>query len=150
MLFQPSPELRRLGAMCQTRAGVGMDDMDRLIIFDTELLDPVSNGCLASSQGGAVGLPQHFTRGPGDLKSLLVKTGYNRWFKGFRLPDDLSPEDKAELRDCLTLTEFAVSLSLARVNSWYTVFSMLVPTGLWFSGYSLGYTINRQTQSGPS
>ena len=50
MLFQPSPELRRLGAVCQTRAGVGMDDVDRLIMFDTELLDPVSNGCLASSQ----------------------------------------------------------------------------------------------------
>ena len=104
MLFQPSPELRRLAAVCQTRAGVGMDDMDRLIMFDTELMDPVSNGCLASSQGGAVGLPQHFTRGPGDLKSLLVKTGYNRWFKGFQLPEELSLEDEAELRDCLTLT----------------------------------------------
>ena len=72
LLFQPSPELRRLGAMCQTRAGVGMDDMDRLIMFDTELLDPVSNGCLASSQGAAVGLPQHFTSGPGQCSPLSL------------------------------------------------------------------------------
>ena len=140
--------------MCQTRAGLGTDDIDRLIMFDTELMDPVSNGCLASSQGGAVGLPQHFTRGPGDLRSLLVKTGYNRWFKGFRLPADLSPEDEAELRDCLTLTreetEFAVSLSMARVNSWYSVYGFVIPPGLWVCGYSLGHTINRQAQSGSS
>ena len=38
-----------------------------------------------------------------------MKTGYNRWFKGFRLPADLSPEDEAELRDCLTLTREEIS-----------------------------------------
>ena len=98
--------------------------------------------------------PGYIPSGPEDLSSLLVKTGYNRWFKGFRLPANLSQEDEAELRDCLTLskeeTEFAVSLSMARVNSWYSVYGFVIPPGLWVCGYSLGHTINRQAQSGSS
>ena len=117
-------------ALCQSRARVEVDNMDRLSMFHTELMDPVSNGCLRSAQGAAIGLPQHFTNDNIDLKTLLVKTGYNRqdtpqfnvdticnfelrWFKGFKLPEDLSAEDEAELKSCLTLTkeekEFAVS-----------------------------------------
>jgi len=146
-VLEPSPELRRLSAVCQDRAGLAVDNLDRLIIFNTELLDPVSNGCLRTTQGAAVGLPQHFTAEP-DLKSLLVKTGYNRWFKGFKLPDTLSAEDEAELKSCLTLSQeeikFSVSQSLAKVNSWHSVYGLVVPPCLWLLGYSLGHTINKR------
>ena len=146
--FQPSSELRRVTAVCQARAGVQVDDLDRLITFHTELLDPVSNGCLLSSQGAAIGLPQHFTADTVDLQDLLVKTGYNRWFKGFRLPDSLSKEDEAELVSCLTLSqeekEFGVSQSMARVNSWHSVYQLVVPPVLWFLSYCLGHTVNNR------
>jgi len=146
--LQPGPELRRLMALCQSRARVEVDNMDRLSMFHTELMDPVSNGCLRSAQGAAIGLPQHFTNDNIDLKTLLVKTGYNRWFKGFKLPEDLSAEDEAELKSCLTLTkeekEFAVSQRMAAVNSWHSVYHLVMPPVLWLLGYSLGHTVNNK------
>ena len=89
---QPGPEVRGLVAVCQARAGVEGDDLDRLITFTTELLDPVSNGCLSlSRQGAAMGLPHHFTADSLDLKDLLVKTGYNRWERGGSQESQHSP-----------------------------------------------------------
>ena len=72
----------------------------------------------------------------------------NRWFKGFRLPDSLNKEDEAELVSCLTHSqeekEFAVSQSMARVNSWHSVYQMVVPPVLWFLSYCLGHTVNNR------
>ena len=63
-------------------------------IVSSELLDPVTNGFLPTRFGGAVGLPQHMLLEPAkgetiDLKTLQVKTNYNRWFKGFRIPETI-------------------------------------------------------------
>ena len=58
--------------------------------FTSELLDPVTNGSLSCSSGAIIGMPGYMVRdGDQDLSSLAIKTNYNRWFKGFKIPEDI-------------------------------------------------------------
>ena len=58
--------------------------------FTSELLDPVTNGSLSCSSGAIIGMPGYMVRDRDqDLSSLAIKTNYNRWFKGFKIPEDI-------------------------------------------------------------
>ena len=62
------------------------------IIF-SELLDPVSNGSLSSGSGAIIGMPHYMARDSSgaelNFSNLVIKTNYNRWFKGFRIPENI-------------------------------------------------------------
>ena len=56
----------------------------------SELLDPVNNGSLSTSSGAIIGMPGYMVRdGDQDISGLVIKTNYNRWFKGFKIPEDI-------------------------------------------------------------
>ena len=59
----------------------------------SELLDPVSNGSLSSGSGAIIGMPYYMARDSSgaelNFSNLVIKTNYNRWFKGFRIPENI-------------------------------------------------------------
>ena len=58
----------------------------------SELLDPVTNGSLSTSSGAIIGMPGYMVREEDkdlDLSNMVIKTNYNRWFKGFKIPEDI-------------------------------------------------------------
>ena len=73
------------------------------IIF-SELLDPVSNGSLSSGSGAIIGMPHYMARDSSgaelNFSNLVIKTNYNRWFKGFRIPENIRLNIKA--RFCIS------------------------------------------------
>ena len=59
-------------------------------LIPSELLDPVTNGSLSTSSGAIIGMPGYMIRdGDEDISGLVIKTHYNRWFKGFKIPEDI-------------------------------------------------------------
>ena len=61
-------------------------------LFTSELLDPLTNGSLSTSSGAIIGMPGYMVRDEDndpELSNLVIKTNYNRWFKGFKIPEDI-------------------------------------------------------------
>jgi len=151
--FPSDESVSMLGVGCQLRSGINTDDFDRLIFFKGELLDPVTNGYLSSSPGAIIGIPEYMTLDSNkgeivDLKTLNVKTNYNSWFKGFKIPDDISPDDAKELIDSLTLTSeernFIMSFCMAKVNSYGAVYNTFAPSIFYFFAYNFGHALNKK------
>ena len=47
---------------------------------------------MSTSSGAIIGMPGYMVRGEDkdlDLSKLVIKTNYNRWFKGFKIPEDI-------------------------------------------------------------
>ena len=62
------------------------------IPLSSELLDPVTNGSLSSRSGAIIGMPGYMARDGNkelDLSDLVIKPHYNRWFKGFKIPENI-------------------------------------------------------------
>jgi len=146
--FESDPVVSKLSAVCQTRAEVDSDDYDRLLVFQGNLMDPVCNGCLQSSAGAYIGVPTYMTMDNIDLNSLIIKTNYNRWFKGFKLPSDCREEDTGALIESLTLTkeekQFIMSFCMNKVNSWQAIFNTVAPPLVYFFAYNGGHALNKK------
>lgn len=151
--FQSNERVSQIGVGCRMRAGINADDFDNLMLFKGELLDPVCNGYLCSSSGAIIGMPEYMTldstKGETvDLKTLNVKTNFNKWFSGFKIPDDISSEDAKDLIDSLTLTSgernFIMSFCMAKVNSYSAVYNTLAPSIFYFSAYNFGHALNKK------
>ena len=85
-------------------------------------MDPVVAGCTRTRQGGIVGMPRYMVEEDIDWRNLRFKTHYNKIFKGFKIPENISLEDQQELRRLLTVTpeeqQFLMSSSLAQSIEW--------------------------------
>jgi len=149
--FVSDPQISKLSAQCRVRAGVGQEQFDRLTLFESELLDPVTNGSLSTSSGAIIGMPGYMIRdGDEDISGLVIKTHYNRWFKGFKIPEDISPEDTQELKETLTFTKdeknFIMTFCMAKANSWSAVANTIAIPLTYFFAYNFGHALNKKLQ----
>jgi len=151
--FESDPEMSKLSAMCRVRSGLALEQFDRLTLFESELLDPVTNGSLSTSSGAIIGMPGYMVRGEDkdlDLSKLVIKTNYNRWFKGFKIPEDISQEDTQELKDSLSFTKeeknFIMSFCMAKANSWAAVVNTVAIPLTYFFAYNFGHALNKKLQ----
>ena len=106
-------------------------------------------GCTHTRQGGMVGLPRYMLEEDTvDWRNMRVKTHYNKMFKGFNIPNDISLEDKHELERLLAVTpeerKFLMSFCLCKVHSWTAVKDIAVPTLTWMFAYFSGFQVNNK------
>jgi len=151
--FESDPSISKLSAMCRVRSGVELEQFDRLTLFESELLDPLTNGSLSTSSGAIIGMPGYMIRDEDndpELSNLVIKTNYNRWFKGFKIPEDISQEDAQELKDSLSFTKeetnFIMSFCMAKANSWSALANTVAIPLTYFFAYNFGHALNKRLQ----
>ena len=109
-------------------------------------MDPVVAGCTHARQGGLVGLPRHTLEEEMDWRDVRVKTHYNKMFKGFKIPENISQEDQQELKKCLAVTpeerQFLMSFCLGKVSGWSAIITTAVPVIVWVFHYTLAFRVN--------
>ena len=143
-----TPKLFKLLSDCKERAGVDDVALDRVEVFHSALLDPVVAGSTWTKQGGLVGMPSYMLQEEINLKEIRFKTHFNKIFKGFVIPDNLSEEDELQLKKLLTVTpeeqKFLMSSSLCKVNTLTPVKDLVVATICWPMAYYVGFTLNNK------
>ena len=143
-----TPKLFKLLSDCKERAGVDDNALDRVEVFHSGLLDPVVAGSTWTKQGGLVGIPSYMLQEEINLKEIRFKTHFNKIFKGFVIPDNLSEEDELQLKKLLTVTpeeqKFLMSSSLCKVNTLTPVKDLVVATICWPMAYFVGFTLNNK------
>eukprot|EP00092_Neocalanus_flemingeri_P004023 GFUD01004330.1.p1 GENE.GFUD01004330.1~~GFUD01004330.1.p1 ORF type:complete len:378 (+),score=125.49 GFUD01004330.1:39-1172(+) len=143
-----SPQLLKLLSDCQDRSGLDDANFDRVDVFYSCLLDPVLAGSTHTRQGGLVGLPRYMLEDDMNLGEVRVKTNYNKMFKGFKIPENISEEDKQEVERCMAVStqekQFLMSLSLTKVSSWSSIMNTAVPALVWAFHYTLAFRVNNK------
>ena len=111
-------------------------------------MDPVVAGCTRTRQGGIVGMPRYMLEEDIDWRNLRFKTHYNKMFKGFKIPENISLEDQQELRRLLTVTpeeqQFLMSSSLAQASSFKVFLDVALAFLLWVYHYTFAYKMNNR------
>jgi len=143
-----SPQLLKLVSDCQDRAGVEDASIEHLDVFYSCLMDPMVAGTTNTRQGGLVGLPRYMLEENFDWKKIRLKTNFNKMFKGFKIPENISQEDQQELKKWLSVSEqekqFLMSFCLAKASSWFAVMTMVVPSIFWAFHYAMAYRVNNK------
>lgn len=143
-----TPKLMKLFSDCKERAGIDDDRLDQIEIFHSSLLDPVVAGTTYTKQGALVGLPSHMLEEEVAWRKMRVKTHFNKFFKGFVIPNDISQEDEEELKRLLLATpeeqKFLMSFSLCKVNTWTAIKDTALPVIFWPLVYFTGFNINNK------
>lgn len=145
----PPRELVRLYATLWQRAGLDEYEHDKLTVFTSTLMDPVVVGTSHCRDGGSVGLPRHMlwkNEEEVDLESVTFKPYWNKFFKGFKIPQDADPEDIKELKESLLLSpearQFIVSKCMAKANDYYFFFTIFLPLIMGSMHYVVGRRLN--------
>ena len=111
-------------------------------------MDPMVAGTTNTRQGGLVGLPRYMLEENFDWKKIRLKTNFNKMFKGFKIPENISQEDQQELKKWLSVSEqekqFLMSFCLAKASSWFAVMTMVVPSIFWAFHYAMAYRVNNK------
>jgi len=143
-----TPKLFKLLSDCKERAGLDDASLDRVEVFHSCLLDPVTAGTTWTRQGALVGMPSYMLEENIDLKQIRVKSHFNKIFKGFVIPDNLSEEDEKQLKSLLTVTpkeqNFLMSFALCKVNTLTALKDMVVPVICWPMAYFVGFNLNNK------
>merc|ERR1712179_868997 len=115
-------ELDKIFGSQWQRAGLSPLEHERLAAFPGVLMDPVVIGTTCKN-GGSIGVPRHMmwtSEEEMQLDTVTFKPCLNKFFKGYKIPSGVEPEDLEELKCSLLLSpearNFIVSKCMAKAN----------------------------------